>query len=105
MVSIPDKTLEDLEYTEVLKQCATFAITPMGKEVILALKPLTEEAIILNKLQMTSEYCASLENENRIPNHGFDDISSNFTLLRISEQDNRGISSTRRLTNTLDLLQ
>ena len=39
MVSIPDKTLEDLEYDEVLRQCAAFAITPMGKEVVLGLKP------------------------------------------------------------------
>ena len=106
MVSIPDKTLEDLEYTEVLKQCATFAITPMGKEVILALKPLTEEAIILNKLQMTSEYCASLENENRIPNHGFDDISSNFTLLRIENsvlelEAFRNLAQTTETANTL----
>ena len=39
MVSIPEKTLEDLEYDEVLRQCAAFAITPMGKEVVLGLKP------------------------------------------------------------------
>ena len=31
MVTIPEKTLEDLEYKEVLNQCAAFAITPMGK--------------------------------------------------------------------------
>ena len=83
MVTIPDKTLEDLEYSEVLKQCAAFSITPMGKEVVRALKPQTEETVILNSLRMTSEYCASFDNENRIPNHDFDDISSYFTLLKI----------------------
>ena len=68
MVTIPDKTLEDLEYSEVLRQCADFAITPMGKKVIFALKPQTDDAVVLNNLQMTSEYCASFDNENRIPN-------------------------------------
>jgi len=83
MVSIPDKTLEDLEYSEVLRQCAAFAITPLGKEVVLELKPQTEIEDVQNRLQMTSEYCASFDNENRIPNHGFDDCAPSFQLLKI----------------------
>jgi DNA mismatch repair protein MutS2 len=83
MVSIPDKTLEDLEYSEVLRQCAAFAITPLGKEVVLGLKPQTEIEAVQNRLQMTSEYCASFDNENRIPNHGFDDCAPSFQLLKI----------------------
>ena len=83
MANIPEKTLEDLEYSEVLRQCADFAITSIGKEVILELKPQNDGLVVMNNLQMTSEYCASFENENRIPNHGFEDISPNFTLLKI----------------------
>ena len=83
MVSIPDKTLEDLEYSEVLRQCAAFAITPLGKEVVLGLEPQTEIEDVQNRLQMTSEYCASFDNENRIPNHGFDDCAPSFQLLKI----------------------
>jgi len=83
MVSIPDKTLEDLEYSEVLRQCAAFAITPLGKEVVFGLKPQTEIEDVQNRLQMTSEYCASFDNENRIPNHGFDDCAPSFQLLKI----------------------
>jgi len=83
MVSIPEKTLEDLEYDEVLRQCAAFAITPMGKEVVLGLNPQTDTEEVLKKLQMTSEYCASFDNENRIPNHGFEDVSQYFQLLKI----------------------
>jgi DNA mismatch repair protein MutS2 len=83
MLSIPEKTLEDLEYDEVLRQCAAFAITPMGKEVILGLKPQTDNEEVLKKLHMTSEYCASFDNENRIPNHGFEDVSQYFQLLKI----------------------
>ena len=78
MVSIPDKTLEDLEYDEVLKHCSAFSITPMGKEVVLSLRPLNKADEVLNRLKMTSEYCSSFDNENRIPNHEFDDISSYF---------------------------
>jgi dsDNA-specific endonuclease/ATPase MutS2 len=53
MANIPEKTLEDLEYLEVLRQCADFAITSIGKEVILALKPINDDLLVLNNLQMT----------------------------------------------------
>ena len=43
MVKIPKKTREDLEYFEVLRQCSSFAITPLGKEACLSILPLTEE--------------------------------------------------------------
>ena len=106
MVTIPDKTIEDLEYSEVLRQCADFAITPMGKKVIFALKPQTDDAVVLNNLQMTSEYCASFDNENRIPNHGFEDISSYFTLLKIENsvlelETFRNLARNTETTNTL----
>jgi len=106
MVSIPDKTLEDLEYDEVLRQCAAFAITPMGKEVVLGLKPQTNAEQVMKKLQMTSEYCASFDNENRVPNHGFDDISPYFQLLRIENsvlelEAFRNLARNTETTNTL----
>ena len=41
MGKIPKKTLEDLEYYEVLRQCADFAITPLGKQACLSLQPET----------------------------------------------------------------
>lgn len=106
MVSIPDKSLEDLEYDEVLKQCSAFAITPMGKKVVLGLKPKSDTEEIFNKLRMTSEYCASFDNENRIPNHEFDDISAYFRLLKIEnsvlELDAfRNLARNTETTNTL----
>ena len=106
MVSIPDKTLEDLEYDEVLRQCAAFAITPMGKEVVLGLKPQTDAEQVMKKLQMTSEYCASFDNENRVPNHGFDDISPYFQLLKIENsvlelEAFRNLARNTETTNTL----
>lgn len=106
MLSIPDKTLEDLEYDEVLRQCAAFAITPMGKEVVLGLKPQTDAEQVIKKLQMTSEYCASFDNENRVPTHGFDDISPYFQLLKIENsvlelEAFRNLARNTETTNTL----
>jgi len=106
MLSIPEKSLEDLEYNEVLKQCADFAITPMGKERIYLLKPLTDSAVVLNDLQKTSEYKASFDNENRIPNHGFDDLSPYFKLLKIENsvlelEAFRNLARNTETTNTL----
>ena len=106
MLSIPDKTLEDLEYDEVLRQCAAFAITPMGKEVVLGLKPQTDAEQVIKKLQMTSEYCASFDNENRVPTHGFDDISPYFPLLKIENsvlelEAFRNLARNTETTNTL----
>ena len=106
MLSILEKSLEDLEYNEVLKQCADFAITPMGKERIYLLKPLTDSAVVLNDLQKTSEYKASFDNENRIPNHGFDDLSPYFKLLKIENsvlelEAIRNLARNTETTNTL----
>ena len=106
MLSIPEKTLEDLEYDEVLRQCAAFAITPMGKEVILGLKPQTDTEEVLKKLHMTSEYCASFDNENRIPNHGFEDVSQYFQLLKIDNsvlelEAFRNLARNTEMSNTL----
>ena len=94
MLSIPEKSLEDLEYNEVLKQCADFAITPMGKERIYLLKPLTDSAVVLNDLQKTSE------------NHGFDDLSPYFKLLKIENsvlelEAFRNLARNTETTNTL----
>lgn len=83
MGHIPKKTLEDLEYQEVLRQCADFAITPLGKSAIRALEPEIEIDLILKDLQAVSEFRASFENENRIPNHGFESMSEAFSLLKI----------------------
>ena len=52
MGKIPKKTLEDLEYYEVLRQCADFAITPLGKQACLSLQPKTaiKELLVENNL-------------------------------------------------------
>jgi len=83
MAKIPKKTLEDLEYFEVLRQCSGFAITPLGKEACLAILPVIDENQLVDALNAVSEFKSSFENENRIPNHGFEPLISVFSLLSI----------------------
>ena len=83
MAGIPKKTLEDLEYFDVLTHCSSFAITSLGKESCLSLLPKTDVKQVIGDLQAVYEYRSSFDNENRIPNHGFEDLSAVFPLLKI----------------------
>ena len=83
MAGIPKKTLEDLEYFDVLTHCSSFAITSLGKESCLSLLPKTDVKEVIGDLQAVYEYRSSFDNENRIPNHGFEDLSAVFPLLKI----------------------
>ena len=97
---IPNKTLEDLEYIEVLNQCANFAITQLGKDAIQKLQPTADTEQIEKQLKSVSEFKSSFDNENRIPNHGFESLLDIFPLLKI-ENSVLAISSFRNMaTNT-----
>ncbi len=80
---LPKKTLEDLEFFEVTEQISDFAITPMGKASCIALEPMADRDTMLKELHSVSEYLASFDNDNRIPNHGFEDLSPAFKVLKI----------------------
>lgn len=106
MVYIPAKTFEDLEFTEVLSQISQFAITPMAKELILKTIPIDENEDKIRSLLLTSEYKSSFENENRIPNHGFESLVKSFQLLKIENsvldiESFRNIASTSETVNKL----
>ena len=103
---IPQKTLEDLEYQEVLKQMAAFAITEMGTTACLESKPLPNSPDLHQQLQSVFEFRASFDNDNRIPNHGFEDLSKAIQMLQIENsvleiQAFRNIGSTSETVNTL----
>ena len=103
---LPKKTLEDLEFFEVTVQIADFAITPMGKASCTALEPLMEEEAMLKELHIVSEYLASFDNDNRIPNHGFEDLSPALQLLKIENSvleiiAFRNIAAASQTVNTL----
>ena len=103
---LPKKTLEDLEFFEVTEQIADFAITPMGKASCNALEPLMEQDAMLKELHIVSEYLASFDNDNRIPNHGFEDLSPALQLLKIKNSvleiiAFRNIAAASQTVNTL----
>lgn len=106
MGHIPKKTLEDLEFFRVTDQIKDFSITPMGKEACLNLSPLPEQKTLLQELLSVSEYLASFDNDNRIPNHGFEDLSPAFQLLKIENSvleinAFRNIAAASQTVNTL----
>ena len=81
--NISEKTLQDLEFNSVLEQVSEFSITSLGKENVLKVKPFQNNEELLFELQLVNEYLSSFENENRIPNHGFDNISEFSKRLAI----------------------
>ena len=82
-VNISKKTLLDLEFSTVLQQVTEFSISEIGKKEILEITPFTTKKKVLNELAYTYEYFCSFENENRIPNHGFDNIYEQIKRLAI----------------------
>ena len=83
MITIHEKTLQDLEFQTVLHQVSDYCITHLGQLEALEIKPFKEKEVLLNALQLTNEYLSSFENDNRIPNHGFDPITKELQLLKI----------------------
>jgi DNA mismatch repair protein MutS2 len=81
--TISEKVLLDLEFTTVLQQVADFAISDLGKQEIKGITPISKREILLKELAMVNEYLASFENENRIPNHYFENIETEIHKLGI----------------------
>ncbi|RSC93884.1 endonuclease MutS2 [Tenacibaculum singaporense] len=81
--NITEKTLQDLEFTTVLEQVATHCISNLGKERTMLIQPISNKKKLFFELNMVNEYLSSFENENRIPNHYFEDISEEIKRLAI----------------------
>ena len=106
MITISQKTLDDLEFDAVVAQIASFSITHLGKAKIQHLKPYENQKDAVYMLDLTHEFISSFENENRIPNHGFEDIAEELKLLRIENnflevEQFRKIASLSITTNVL----
>ncbi|WP_053969935.1 DNA mismatch repair protein MutS [Mangrovimonas sp. ST2L15] len=98
MIHIHKKTLQDLEYYKVLEQVSDFAITSLGREACMAISPEKTQEAVLESLNLTNEFLASYENENRIPNHGFEPITKEIRLLNI-ENSFLEVSSIRKISS------
>ena len=108
MVRIDKKTAEDLEFPTVLEQVADFCVTDPGRNMIRNVVPFTNPDDILPELIRVKEFSASYQNDNRIPNHGFESIDSELKLLDI-ENSALEVGAFRRIASvcntTSDLLR
>ena len=106
MIKISQKTLDDLEFDAVVAQIAANCITSLGRTEINALKPFSTKEETSEALKLAHEFVSSFENENRIPNHGFDAITEELKLLHIENnflevEQFRKIASLSITTNVL----
>ena len=98
-MNIPNKTSVDLEFQTLLEQISSFAVTSIGREEILNLSPINEKDEIDYQLDLVSEYTSSFENENKIPNHYFDEFLKEIRLLKI-ENSTIEVEGFRKISDT-----
>ena len=82
-----------------MEQISSFAVTSIGKEEILNLSPINEKDEIDYQLDLVSEYTSSFDNENKIPNHYFDEFLKEIRLLKI-ENSTIEVEGFRKILNT-----
>lgn len=85
MISITDKTLQDLEFNTVLQTISERCNTEIGKQKALEIIPFKDKEALMNALLQTSEYLSSFSNNNAIPNHGFDNLTNDLKFLSIED--------------------
>ena len=81
--NISNKTLQDLEFSTVLQHVSEHCITGLGKERVFETTPITYKKGLFKELHLVNEYLSSFQSENRVPNHGFDDVTESVKRLKI----------------------
>ncbi|WP_281239672.1 endonuclease MutS2 [Flavobacterium praedii] len=85
MISITEKTLQDLQFPTVLETISDICNTDIGKQKALEITPFRDKDTLMSALLQTSEYVSSFQNNNAIPNHGFDAITYEIKFLAIED--------------------
>ena len=106
MISITPKTLQDLQFPTVLETLSSLCNTDIGKQKSLQIVPFKEKEVLMSALLQTSEYLSSFQNNNAIPNHGFDAITNEIKFLEIEDSflelsSFRKIAAISETSNTL----
>jgi len=83
MSNISEKTLNDLEFNTILQSVQELCISELGKEAARKIKPIKNKEKLQQELLQVNEYLSSFINDNRIPNHYFDDTLKEIHLLKI----------------------
>ena len=98
MISITEKTLQDLQFPSVLETLSAICNTDIGKQKALEITPFRDKETLMEALLQTSEYVSSFQNNNAIPNHGFDAITHEIKFLGI-EDSFLEVGSFRKIAN------
>lgn len=98
MISITEKTLQDLQFPTVLETLSAICNTDIGKQKALEITPFKDKENLMEALLQTSEYVSSFQNNNAIPNHGFDAITHEIKFLAI-EDSFLEVGSFRKIAN------
>ncbi len=104
---ISNKTLEDLEFTQVLEIIQTFAKTDLGRTAVMQITPTSDKEKLIRQLKQTNEYLASFQSENKIPNHEFEEITNAIHLLGVegSFVEIKDFNHIKSITQTIFELQ
>ncbi len=81
--NISEKTLQDLEFSTVLQHVSEHCISGLGKESVRQIQPVDSRKQLFIELHLVNEYLSSFESENRVPNHGFDNVTESVKRLAI----------------------
>ena len=81
--NISGKTLQDLEFSKVLQHVSEHCISGLGKKRVREIQPIISRKQLFIELHLVNEYLSSFQSENRVPNHGFDDVTESVKRLKI----------------------
>jgi len=101
MITITDKTLKDLEFHTVLEAVASGCTTEPGQEKAMQIIPFKNKEALMEALKQTSEYVSSFDNNNALPNHGFEPITNEIKFLAI-EDSYLDATAFRKIANLSD---
>ena len=85
MIHIHHKTLQDLELPTLLSQISAYCKTELGQNSVLEIAPFASKTKVLNALHKVHEYISSFDNDNKIPNHSFQEINDELKMLTIED--------------------
>ncbi len=98
MISITEKTLQDLQFSTILETISDICNTDLGKQKALEITPFGDKETLMEALMQTSEYVSSFQNNNALPNHGFESINHEIKFLAI-EDSFLEVGSFRKIAN------
>lgn len=100
MSDIYEKSLEELEYNQLLNIISKFAYSETTKLDIIATKPFQNEDLLKLEIDFVSEMCDLISNEDSISLDGFEDYSNILNKSKIIN----AILNTDEILDVLDLI-